>query len=106
MVKETESRIRVAICAHDGTAKGYGEYLGVIDSELLRQLLGGERSTGWFAIDDCYWERTGEIVRQSLAGRTWGYGDTTYLRLENVMRIIPLPESPETKAVKRTKMPK
>ena len=92
MAKGPHGGVLVAIRMHDGNNAGYSETRGVIDAELLRQVLAGERTNGWFAIEDCHWEQGGQTVRQSVAGRTWGYGDTTYVRLENVLRIIPLAE--------------
>jgi hypothetical protein len=69
------------------------EYRGRMDVDVFRQITMNELTTGWFALESVIWERDREDVPQNVVGENWGYGDVTYFRIENLIRIILLSDA-------------
>ena len=82
----------VSVRVSDGSAH-VGEYRGQMAVNVFQQITSNELNNGWFALESVSWERDREEVLQSVVGVPWGYGDTTYFRIENLLRIIPLSDS-------------
>jgi len=77
----------VAIRVSDGSGTT-PEYRGRMNVEVFRQITMNELHAGWFALESVIWERDRHDIPQSEVGADWGYGDVTYFRAENLVRII------------------
>lgn len=82
----------VAVRVSDGINQG-AEYRGRMDADVFEQITSNEMTSGWFRLDSILWERDRVDVPQSEAGQAWGYGDTSFFRVEWLARIVVLSEA-------------
>jgi hypothetical protein len=77
----------VAIRVEDGS-RCTVEYRGRIDAAVFEKITTSELTSGWLRLDDVIWEKERLDVRQDDYGSFWGYGNTSFYRVESLSRII------------------
>jgi hypothetical protein len=84
----------VAIRLYDGGQKLMVEYYGQIKNSTLDSIVNHSISSGLFKLEStCWFDNDKHIIpMQSLkdAGKTYGYSNTTFFRVDMITRIVQL----------------
>jgi hypothetical protein len=68
------------------------EYQAKLSAHDYNLITSHKIKKGWLQLNDVRWVKNSGSDWQKNLGRHWGYGNTTIIRIENILRIIPLSE--------------
>lgn len=66
------------------------EAITLLDKGVYNQIVTGKLNKGWLELRNVYWAVEGKLVPQVIAGKAWGYGNTSIIKVADIHRITPM----------------